>query len=223
MLSTVVQSTTLSLLKDDVTTRLSHCGTRKTGLQDRQAKPPSLHTPALGAYTWNSHCGSKTWRSTTLLLGLVLLARKTHAFALDDGRPFRSLVLPVHQEPSQADRGHRHCQQTDTRAVTNPVGRSELGLINLWSLARRYAVSYKCTYPWQGERLLSLTTMPISCVTPYKATVESVRISSAPGSSFVRSLTLVIPIANPALVVPLVALMRSVREGTVSASPCTKV
>lgn len=184
--------------------------------------PPSLHTPALGTYTWNSHCGSKTWRSTTLLLGLVLLARKTHTLTLDNGRRFRSLVLPVHQEPSEADRGHRHCQETDTRTVTDPVGRSELGLIDLWPLAR-YAVSYKCAFSWHGERVVTLTTMPISCVTPYKATVESVRASSASGSSLVRSLTLVIPIANPALVVPLVALMRSVREGTVSASPCPEV
>lgn len=48
-------------------------------------------------------------------------------------------------------------------------------------------------------------------------------ISSASGPHLVRLLTLVIPIASPALVVPLVALMRSVREGTVSASPCTEV
>lgn len=179
--------------------------------------PPSLHTPALGTYTWNSHCGSKTWRSTTLLLGLALLGGKTRALTLDDGRRFRSLVLPVHQEPSEADRGHRHCQQTDTRTVADPIGRPELGLVDLWSLAR-YAVSYECACPWHDYKVVTLTTMPISCVTPYKATVESVRISSEAGSSLVRSLTLVIPIANPALVVPLVALMRSVREGTVSAS-----
>lgn len=186
--------------------------------------PPSLHSPALGTYIWNSHCGPKTWRSTTLLLGLALLARKTHALilTLNDGRRFRSLVLPVHQEPNEADRGHRHCQQTDTRTVTDPVGRSELGLIDLWSLAR-YAVSSKCACPWHCKSVISLTTMPISCVTPYKATVESVRNSSASGSSLARSLTLVIPIANPALVVPLVALIRSVREGTVLASPCTKL
>lgn len=65
--------------------------------------------------------------------------------------------------------------------------------------------------------------MPISCVAPYKATVESVTVSSASRPHLVRLLTLVIPIASPALVVPLVALMRSVREGTVSARPCTEV
>lgn len=48
-------------------------------------------------------------------------------------------------------------------------------------------------------------------------------IPSASGPHLGRLLTLVIPIASPALVVPLVALMRSVREGTVSASPCTEV
>lgn len=65
--------------------------------------------------------------------------------------------------------------------------------------------------------------MPINCVAPYKAAVESVTVSSASGSHLVCLLTLVIPIASPALVVPLVALMRSVREGTVSARPCTEV
>lgn len=76
---------------------------------------------------------------------------------------------------------------------------------------------------WHTERRVSLTTMPISCVAPYKATVESVTVSSASRSHLVRLLTLVIPIASPALVVPLVALMRSIREGTVSARPCTEV
>lgn len=71
--------------------------------------------------------------------------------------------------------------------------------------------------------MVLLTTMPISCVAPFKAAIESVMIPSASEPHLVRLLTLVIPIASPALVVPLVALMRSVREGTVSASPCTKV
>lgn len=66
----------------------------------------------------------------------MLLVRKAHAVALDDGRRFRSPVLPSHQEPSEDDRGHRHSQQSDARTVTDPVGWPELGLIDLWSLAR---------------------------------------------------------------------------------------
>lgn len=106
-----------------------------------QAMPPPLHTQALGTDARHSHCGSETRRSTTLLLGLILLLRQAHAVALDDGRRFRSLVLPAHQEPSEDDRGHRHSQQADTRTVTDPIGWPELGLIDLWSLARR-TVSY---------------------------------------------------------------------------------
>lgn len=103
--------------------------------------PPPLHTVALGTDTWHSHCGSETRRSTTLLLGSVLLARKAHALALDNGRRFRPLVLPVHQEPGEDDRGHRHGQQADARAIANPVRRPKLRLVDLWPL-KWHAVSY---------------------------------------------------------------------------------
>lgn len=86
-----------------------------------------------------------------------------------------------------------------------------------------YSQLLKGAWLWYAARVVSLTTMPISCATLYKAAVESVRILSAPAPCLARPLTLVIPIASPALVVPLVALIRSVHEGTVSASPCTKV
>lgn len=69
----------------------------------------------------------------------------------------------------------------------------------------------------------TLTTMPISCVAPYKATVESAKVSSAPRSPPACRLTFVNPIASPALVVPLVALMRSGRAGTVLAISCIDV
>lgn len=103
--------------------------------------PPPLHTPALGTDTWHSHCGSETRRSTTLLLGSVLLVRKAHALALDNGRYFRPLVLPVHQEPGEDDRGYCTGQQADACAITNPVRRPKFRLVDLWPLTR-YTVSY---------------------------------------------------------------------------------
>ena len=113
--------------------------------------PPPLHTRALGTDTWNSLCGSKTRRSTTLLLGLVHLARKAHALTFDNSRHFRPLVLPVHEEPSEADRGHCHSQQTDARTVTDPIRRAELGLVHLRSLERCCTVSWDCTWPWHAR------------------------------------------------------------------------
>lgn len=121
----------------------------------------------------------ETRRSTTLLLGSVLLARKAHALALDNGRRFRPLVLPVHQEPGEDDRGHCNGQQADARAITNPVGRPKFRLVDLWPLTQ-YTVSYagvSAPNRWCAG-VVTLTTMPMSCVTPYKATVESVIVSS---------------------------------------------
>lgn len=115
---------------------LRYCITWTKSRQDKRAMPPPLHTAALGTDTWHSDCGSKTWRSTTLLLGWGFVVCKAHAVALDNGRRFRSLVLPAHQDPGEDDRGHCHSQQADARTVTDPVGRPELGLIDLWSLAR---------------------------------------------------------------------------------------
>lgn len=136
---------THSLLKDDVTTRLPQADPRyrSTRLGQKAVKTgEQCHLRStIHLYIWHSYCGSKTWRSINLLLGLLLLVWKAHAVALDNGRRFRSLVLPAHQGPSEDDRGHCHSQQTDARTVTDLVGRAELGLIDLWSLTR-CTVSY---------------------------------------------------------------------------------
>lgn len=120
-----------------------------------------------------------------------------------------SRLVPFgHYEPSDTDHNHRNHQQSNTSAITHFIRWAKLGLIDLRPLKNTHiSTDYQHKHLWQARNTYNYSHQLCRGL----ALLNDQQLQSSISVLHLNtlSLTFVMPMAVPTLVVPLTALIRS--------------